>query len=442
MVTTSLHRAGRTCRIAFLIFTGVALLSACSDSNNSDELFPVGPPLACSDQPIGQPSKECEGGQYTITTPQDYKNAVRKFEAPAENCISPDLYVTAGAFVPESNLYADTFQYAWGNGSTNAHRYLEMNKKWGQSNDPATMIKLITAIQSFIGFGITIPSVYPTAVDAPPRAQSPSPVRVAVYTLPSGDVARVPSFESWFKALERDFQIVIPLKLGQLMIEPYTTMSKDQDVVDVFTTMTGCGGSGTYPERTWPSTGSGTDGTISSCSSEVMMAFDFVVPTTAGPAQACKVGASGCSATTEDCFKGFNENYLIPALANNTDYRQMIGPLRAALAFCQDANPFNTGLGLGYNTAANPFACTSYAKQSVSDRYTGREFIVPNELLSKLDAPQVVDFPPLNSSAACEGAGGTWYVETGRPAGSPQCYFTVETRSVYDFLTEGYGFWD
>ena len=95
-----------------------------------------------------------------------------------------------------------------------------------------------------------------------------------------------------------------------------------------------------------------------------------------------------------------------------------------------------------YNTAANPFACTSYAKQSVSDRYTGREFIVPNELLSKLDAPQVVDFPPLNSSAACEGAGGTWYVETGRPAGSPQCYFTVETRSVYDFLTEGYGFWD
>ncbi len=127
---------------------------------------------------------------------------------------------------------------------------------------------------------------------------------------------------------------------------------------------------------------------------------------------------------------------------NDTDYRQMIGPLRAALAFCQDANPFNTGLGLGYNTAANPFACTSYAKQSVSDRYTGREFIVPNELLSKLDAPQVVDFPPLNSSAACEGAGGTWYVETGRPAGSPQCYFTVETRSVYDFLTEGYGFWD
>ena len=92
MVTTSLHRAGRTCRIAFLIFTGVALLSACSDGNNSDELFPVGPPvvaeppvqppIACSDQPIGQPSSECEDVLRVENLTQDsYGLNWIKFEA-------------------------------------------------------------------------------------------------------------------------------------------------------------------------------------------------------------------------------------------------------------------------------------------------------------------------------------------------------------------------
>ena len=439
MLISSLQVISRTCRITFLVFTGAALLSACSDSNNSDELFPVGPPLACSDQPIGQPSSKCEGEgkDYIIKTPQDYKNAVRNFEAPAENCISPDLYVTAGAFVPESNLYADTFQYAWGNGSTNAHRYLEMNKKWGQSNDPATMIKLITAIQSFIGFPITIPQDYPTKVG--PDGDSPSPVSLAVYQLPLTQVARVPSFEAWFKALERDFRMVIPLELGKLMIEPYTTMSKNQDVVDVFTTMTGCEGSGgTYPERGWPSSATGDDGAPNAtCHADV---FTALHETANSQGTACKVGSQNCGLTTQDCFTNFNKNYLAPALVNNTNPRELIGPLRAALAFCQDANPFNTGLGLGYNTAANPFACTSYAKQSVSDRYTGREFIVPNDLLSTLNV-SLVDIPPhMDVNAKCVGAGGTFFEKSDE--GSPQCYFAVETRNVYDFLTEGYGFWD
>ena len=140
MLTSSLQVIGRTCRIAFLVFTGVALLSACSDSNNSDELFSVVPPLVCSDPPIGQPSKACEGGKYTIKTPERYKAAVENFEIHAANCIFPNLYVTAGASVKDSNLYAPTFQYAWANSITNAHRYLEMNHKWGQSKDRATII--------------------------------------------------------------------------------------------------------------------------------------------------------------------------------------------------------------------------------------------------------------------------------------------------------------
>ena len=64
-----------------------------------------------------------------------------------------------------------------------------------------------------------------------------------------------------------------------------------------------------------------------------------------------------------------------------------------------------------------------------------------NELIKDLKY-QLVDFPPLHFKAACNEAGGDWFVEIGRPAGSRQCYVTVETRSVYDLLTEGSGFFD
>ena len=80
----------------------------------------------------------------------------------------------------------------------------------------------------------------------------------------------------------------------------------------------------------------------------------------------------------------------------------MVGPLRAALAFCQDANPFNTGLGLGYNTAANPFSRKPWDKQTVSDKYTGREFIVNNFETKKLDIA-FFTFPfGADTKAGCE----------------------------------------
>ncbi|MFI8361887.1 hypothetical protein ACIGD1_17170 [Streptomyces sp. NPDC085612] len=52
--------------------------------------------------------------------------------------------------------------------------------------------------------------------------------------------------------------------------------------------------------------------------------------------------------------------------------------LRGALFQCQDAGFLNTGVGLGHNTYANPFVCRPADRQSVRERYTGREFILPN----------------------------------------------------------------
>ncbi|WP_327384771.1 hypothetical protein [Streptomyces sp. NBC_01207] len=65
--------------------------------------------------------------------------------------------------------------------------------------------------------------------------------------------------------------------------------------------------------------------------------------------------------------------------------------LRGALFQCQDAGFLNTGVGLGYNTYANPFVCRPADRQSVRERYTGREFILPNALFTAL--PSRVDIP-------------------------------------------------
>ncbi|MFF4385338.1 hypothetical protein ACFY0G_00880 [Streptomyces sp. NPDC001552] len=62
-----------------------------------------------------------------------------------------------------------------------------------------------------------------------------------------------------------------------------------------------------------------------------------------------------------------------------------------ALFQCQDAGFLNTGVGLGYNTYANPFVCRPADRQSVRERYTGREFILPNALFTAL--PSRVDIP-------------------------------------------------
>ena len=122
-------------------------------------------------------------------------------------------------------------------------------------------------------------------------------------------------------------------------------------------------------------------------------------------------------------------------LAGGMDHSLLVGPLRAALAFCQDANPFNTGLGWGYNTAANPFSSKPYDKQTVSDRYTGREFIVENYTKRQLKSAVSFVLPfGADTKAGCEKYRGRFDEET--------CVLRVQRRTDYDFLTHGYGFSD
>lgn len=408
-----------------MVFAAAALLCACNGNSNSDESN-ANVPAFCSEQPIDQPSVACS---LRIETPADYAAAVANFQTTPEHCISPDLYVTS--LQGGEKLYPEQYQYAWANGSTNAHRYLEINKRWGQSKNPSILIKMLTAIDTFIGFPVY---VQPYAADNP----VPSLI-LAVYTLPDEVNVQVPAFESWFKILETKLGVFVPLELGRLMVDPYTTTANQEDVVEVFSKITGCVGSGTYPNRKWPSTEN-----PGSCSPEVQMALGFTVQLGTGEqVPACKVGSQGCLISSKQCFQGFNDSYLAPNLANKLDYSLLVGPLRAALAFCQDANPFNTGVGLGFNTSANPFACTPWSEQNVADRYTGREFIAKNTKLTDLPQLEILALPALQEDDICG--------ESGRvePVFYPPqekaiytCTFVPANQSVFDFLTQGYGFWD
>ena len=401
-----------------LVMLAATLLAACGDSVNL------------------QPTREdCT---ETIDTPKQYADAMKEFRAPPEYCISPELFITA--LQGGSRLYPETFDYAWANSSTNAHRYLQLNERWGQSGDGPTLIKMLTGIQSFIGFGVTITD--------PPNEWNPGlqSMQIAVYTLPKKVQAQVPAFENWARIAEIDYGIVVDPALGKLMIEPYTTMREDQSVVDVFTNMTGCAGEGVYPYRNWPIAYDPkvVDGVLysdppDSCLPEVRAAMEA--------ASTCKVGSSlngvSCETTSEECFIGFRDRYYSPKLGNlrpQDGNEELLGPLRAALSYCQDANPFNTGVGLGFNTAANPFSRKPWAEQTVSDRYTGREFIVPNLRLKDLGSHKIVTLPPLDKEA-CEAIAGATY-GTDPNYGRPQCTFETPDVETYDFLTEGYEFYE
>ncbi|MDG1943623.1 MAG: hypothetical protein P8J17_05105, partial [Halioglobus sp.] len=114
---------------SFIVLAVAALLCGCDSNSNSSASSADGPPVFCSEQPIDHPSVACS---LRIETPADYAAAVSSFQTTPEHCISPDLYVTS--LQGGERLYPEQYQYAWANGSTNAHRYLELNRRWGQSN--------------------------------------------------------------------------------------------------------------------------------------------------------------------------------------------------------------------------------------------------------------------------------------------------------------------
>lgn len=278
--------------------------------------------------------------QDCISTPAQYKAA---WDARQVRCVSPSLYVTAFSR-GDSSLYPAGFWFAWANSSGNLESYLKLRNLYGDRPD-----KVGVGILSFVGF--------------PGLDTWNYPMDLQVYTLPAGVRAQVPTFATWQQVLAAQYgTAAFPAAAEQQLARSYAGIGPNQDVVGAFQAVTGC-------DRTALLQGSEPTAAIG-CNRDFLDAL-----TAAGPSPY----STGRSKT---CFQNFATGYKGPRNA---------AALRAVLYRCQDAGFLNTGAGVGYNTYANPFVCAPADRQTVQQRYTGREFILPNTTFDAL--PSHVDIP-------------------------------------------------
>lgn len=276
-----------------------------------------------------------------LSTPAAYQAAWKAREV---QCVSPTLFGTAHAR-GDTSIYPSGFQRAWAGSNTDLERYLELRRQYG-GNPP----KVGIGILSYVGY--------------PGLQNWTTPTDLAVYTLPPGAQVEVPSFETWFRLLDEQFPDTraYPLAAQTDLVLAYSRLRQDEDVVGAFETVTGC-------KRELLLEGASPSAAIG-CNRSFLGALAAAGPSPYNGGKSAR------------CFANFALNYHgdLDAAA-----------LRGVLYQCQDAGFLNTGAGLGYNTYANPFVCRPADQQSVRDRYTGREFILPNAPFAAL--PSHVDIP-------------------------------------------------
>lgn len=274
-----------------------------------------------------------------ISTPAEYLAAWNNREV---RCVSPALFGTTHAR-GDTTIYPSGFWYAWAGSNTNLERFLLLRRLYGD-NPP----KVGIGILSYVGF--------------PGLEGYDGPTDLAVYTLPPGTQVQVPSFETWFRVLDQEFGNTGAYPLGAQvdLVVAYSRLRPDEDVVGAFQTVTGCRQAALLRgEDLSPRIG---------CNRSFLGAI-----AAAGP-------SPYATGESKSCFENFATDYRGPRNA---------AAMRGVLYQCQDVGFLNTGVGLGYNTYANPFVCKPAAKQTVRQRYTGREFVFPN--LSFNDLPSHVN---------------------------------------------------
>lgn len=274
-----------------------------------------------------------------IATPDEYLTAWNNRQV---RCVSPFLFGTTHTR-GTTTIYPSGFWYAWAGSNTNLERYLVLRRLYG--DDPP---KVGIGILSYAGF--------------PGLESYDTPTDLAVYTVPHGTQARVPSFETWFRLLDEEFGDTgaYPLVAQVDLVLAYSRLRPNEDVVGAFQTVTGCR------------------------QAALLSGQDLSPKIGCNRAFLGAIAAAGPSpyddGESKSCFQNFATRYRGP---NNA------AAMRGLLYQCQDLGFLNTGAGLGYNTYANPFVCKPAAKQTVRQKYTGREFILPNMAFN--DLPSHVD---------------------------------------------------
>ncbi|MAJ61812.1 MAG: hypothetical protein CBC48_18930 [bacterium TMED88] len=332
-------------------------------------VFALAWPVSADSDSIRSDHCEIIEPESCIRTPAGYKSAWDRYEV---RCVDPSLFVTVpwgydvsgGGNTGDTHLYPEEFALAWANGSTNLERYLELRCQYRE--DP---IKTRVGIGSFVGFPVPIANRNPDAARDPISifVYSLDAVRADRQELAAGATRlRVPSFETWFQLLEEVMDLRFDLNAQKEVVLRYSNIPvfesrplwHQKDVVRVFTEITGCQKSLSWRRQPgFPPTSN-----LKGCNESYRLAR--------AAAGGMKVGPGG--PTTQECLENFKKHYDGPRDA---------AAFRGLLELCQDANALNTGVGLGYNPMPNPFVCKTWRNQTVAEKYTGREYVVPNGAL-------------------------------------------------------------
>lgn len=285
-------------------------------------------------------SKELQVNHSCITTPTDYINA---FEAcQPVSCVSPDLYAVIasqpkGTPMPTS-IYPSDYQWAWVAG----HENLELYASW--QNNQCNHQSVTKNILSYVGFG--------------PKYITPdNDYYLSVMNLSQDKSLFVPAFESWFLVLENQYHVSIPLTVQKAITLPHSAAGLNNPPEN-FSRLTGCDISAALKcsdSNTSPGEG---------CS----IAYKNTAQILKGVSPPLGTG------TTEACINRFSE-HISPQPPQAAE-------VRALLTYCMDANPCNTGVGIGYNPTyiSDPHPDPGLA------HYTGREFVLDNKRLEQVKA--------------------------------------------------------
>jgi hypothetical protein len=274
-----------------------------------------------------------------VATPADYAAAFNSCQP--VDCVAPSLYgvIHGGAPPQQTSVYPSDLYWGWVGGAESLKQYAD----WQLQSCKGTLAKSEVTHQILLWVGYGEGDI----------------TKGTPYTLSVMDLGRdpslfVPSFEAWFLAFERAFGLVIPLD-AQKNLTVDLEGRKTRDPTEQFASITGCSAQ---------SAAQCTDQPLAACSAEYRNAANVLV-------NKSPIEGTG---STADCANAFN-TYL-----NQLGRPTNAAETRALLRYCQDVNPCNSGLGLGFNPAYPPGGGT------LAEHFTGREYVLINKSLKELGA--------------------------------------------------------
>ncbi len=300
--------------------------------------------------------------QGCVETAEAYRNAWESCTPVA--CVSPKLYSTIAVGSPGdvTTPYPKGFQWAWSNGFENLEKYAQWRLR--QCRHSASGGTVTRDILLYVGFS-------PQSI-----------VAGQAYTLLVMDLSQdaslfVPSIEGWAKAFQSVFDLRLPLETQKRLTLSLSGSQLNQSdpanpvsPTSNFSRITGCSAA---------SAALCSDAPLTLCAPDYRMAANAIkafLPYNPSP-----------KATTRNCADAFKK-YVGDRAATPAE-------ARALLVYCQDVNPCNSGLGLGFNP--------SYPGPggALLQHFTGREYVFLNQTVEALKAAKIAlsppNFPPENS---------------------------------------------